>query len=225
MGQFADQEIGSVLQVRQQILRGANITGSHKFEGWRIEAQAKRVKPAIAKLFDQRIQMRRRCYPNVYAVDVGVIAILPSLKLEFKRDKIRADIRGIQPDDQWLNQLFGQEDRERSLPADDPTGLDQHCQSTRMIGVSMGKNDRIQFDWLDPQLYQRPATRFAGIDQNLVLPSVQKKARVVTVWGRVPGGGPKESDRRHIRLSSSQRSGKQRHRQSLPKAANYRRSR
>jgi hypothetical protein len=70
----------------------------------------------------------------------------------------------------------------------------------------MGDNDGIQLDWLDSQLYQGPAARFTGIDQDLLLTRVQKKARVIAVWGRVPGGGPKESDRRHMRLSSRQRS-------------------
>jgi hypothetical protein len=164
------------------------------------------VKPAVTELFDQRIQVGRGRHPNIYAADVDPMAVFPGLKLEPKWDKIRTDVRGIQPDGQWLNQLFGQEDRERSLSADDPTGLDQHCQSTRVIRVPMGDNDGIQLDWLDSQLYQGPAARFTGIDQDLLLTRVQKKARVIAVWGRVPGGGPKESDRRHMRLSSRQRS-------------------
>ena len=220
MSQLADEEIGSILQVREQILRGAKIGRGHKFEAGRIETQAKWVKPAVTELFDQGIQVGRRRYPNIYTADVDLMAVFPCPKLEFKWDKIRADIRGIQPDGQWLNQLLGQEDGERSLPADNPTGLDQHCQSARVIRVPMGDNDCIQLDWLDPQLYQRPAARLAGIDENLLLPCVQKKTRVIAVWGRVPGGGPKESDRRHSRLNSRQRSGKQLRRQSLARGVN-----
>jgi hypothetical protein len=41
-----------------------------------------------------------------------------------------------------------------------------------MIGVPMSDNDRIQLDWLDPQLHQGSATGFAGIDQDLVLARV-----------------------------------------------------
>src|SRR5580692_212370 len=150
--------------------------------------------------------MSRGCYPSIYTADVDLIVVLPRLKLEFKWDKIRADVRGVQPNGQWPNQLFGQDDRERPLPANDPTGLDQHCQSGRMIRVPMRDNDCIQLDWLDAQLDQGPTAGFAGIDQDLVLPCFQKKARVIAVRSGIPGGGPKESDRRHIRLSSSERS-------------------
>src|SRR5215467_13637902 len=100
MSQFADQQIGSVLQLGLQILRGAKIGRGHKFEARRIEAQAKWVKPAVTELFDQRIQVGGWRHPNIYAADVYLIAVFPCLKLEFKWDEIRADVRGIQPDGQ-----------------------------------------------------------------------------------------------------------------------------
>src|ERR1700757_893018 len=103
MSQFADQQIGSLLQLRNQILRGANIARSYKFEAWRIETQAKGMKPLVTELFDQRIQVGGGHHPNIYAADVDLTAVFPGLKLEFKWDKTWADVRCVQPDGQWLN--------------------------------------------------------------------------------------------------------------------------
>lgn len=179
VGQFADEHIARSAEWIGEIRRRAEIGGHNNAPVSRLKCQAENLEAVMSLRIDlllQSIKVRggKRCHPHAGS-NAFHASRLPWPELQGKSKERGREKNGFKPGLQWRNQFHRQINRQRFTSWLQPRRLQKHRQAARVVGMSMGNEQRIDIRHRNPQFAKALTARLAGIDQHIGLGSAQQR--------------------------------------------------